>query len=530
MGRARIVLAGVSPKLTGLKWESDTKLRIGRQETLDIVLQDVSVNRVQAEVFFGGRTWSLRDLADSPRYPTLLNGSRVGRSNCPLKRGDVLQCGNMVLQVESVEDKSEDTPPPTPVTAARALTPGDPETQVLRPPDSGSHIKTSGAFLRVQATAAHSWDEALETVALDVQERPRQGQHMLSLLRTGFHLSHAACLDDLLHSVLEDALGALGAQRGAIVLADAEGQLKMRAVLGVLQPPNTHGGYSRTLAERCFRKGQSMLCQDVAADESLVSARSILRGSMSSIICALLRSPRRRLGVLHLDRGPFQEPFGQADFYLADAMAASVAVGIESALLVEQQRDEFVQMVTSLARAVEMRDQYTGGHTRRVTDYALLLADELHLSPQERYQIQIGGPLHDIGKIGVDDAILRKPGKLTPAEFEQMKLHTVKGAHILQSIASLTAMIPIVRHHHERWDGKGYPDGLKGEQIAQTARIVAVADAFDAMTSDRPYRPGMSPDLAWQEIARDAGAQFDPQCVEAFLRLRPRILELMQRG
>jgi HD-GYP domain-containing protein (c-di-GMP phosphodiesterase class II) len=161
------------------------------------------------------------------------------------------------------------------------------------------------------------------------------------------------------------------------------------------------------------------------------------------------------------------------------------------------------QTVTSLFRAVEVRDQYTGGHTRRVTDYAVLLAEELKLSATERYQIQIGTPLHDIGKIGIDDAILRKPGKLTPEEFEMMKTHTVKGAAILQAMDNLRLIIPIVRHHHERWDGTdgtGYPDGLARDGIPLTARIVAVADAFDAMTSDRPYRSALRTDHAFREL------------------------------
>src|SRR5262249_30894511 len=157
--------------------------------------------------------------------------------------------------------------------------------------------------------------------------------------------------------------------------------LQLRAGLAPGLPVNGRGFYSKTLADRCFRQGESMLCLDTRTEASLLSAGSVMRGAMSSIICALLRSPRKPLGVLHLDRGPLQEPFSQADFYLADAVAASVAVGIESAMLVEQQREEFVQTVTSLARAVEMRDQYTGDHTKRVTDYALLLADELRLGP-----------------------------------------------------------------------------------------------------------------------------------------------------
>jgi putative nucleotidyltransferase with HDIG domain len=266
-----------------------------------------------------------------------------------------------------------------------------------------------------------------------------------------------------------------------------------------------------------------LLCRDVYSDDHLRSAGSVQHGAMASIICALLRSPRQRLGVLHLDRGPLQEPFTQDDFCLADAIAASVAVGIESALLIENHRSLFLNTVTALARAVEMRDLHTGNHTQRVAAYALLLARELGLSSAEYRQIQIGTPLHDIGKIAIDDAILRKPGRLTEAEFEIMKTHTVKGAAILQSIAGLAPMIPIIRNHHERWDGSGYPDGLAGEQISRLARIVAVADAFDAMTSERPYRAGMSTAAAFAELTRCSGTHFDPACVAAFLRVRPRL-------
>jgi putative nucleotidyltransferase with HDIG domain len=349
---------------------------------------------------------------------------------------------------------------------------------------------------------------------------------MLTLLRTSHHLCHIANVDELLQSILGDAVGALGAQRGSIILLHPLlGQLQLRASFGsgsAGQPC-----YSKTLAERAFQNGESFLCRDSRVDSDLFLTRSIQKGTMASVISALLRSPRQRLGVLQLDRGPFQEPFTENDLALADAIAANVAVGIECAQLVEAQRDQFVETVTSLARAVEIRDQYTGAHTRRVTDYSLLLADELKLPPIEKYQIQIGTPLHDIGKIGIDDAILRKPGKLTAGEFEFMKSHTVKGADILRSINNLSPMIPIVRHHHERWDGTGYPDRLLRDQIALTARIVAVADAFDAMTSDRPYRPALSIDHAYQELIRMTGSHFDPNCIKAFVHLRPKVEKLL---
>src|SRR5262249_45035500 len=151
--------------------------------------------------------------------------------------------------------------------------------------------------------------------------------------------------------------------------------------------------FSTTLAHRCFDQGDSLLCRDVNNDINLRTACSIAHGSMASIVCALLRSPRKRLGVLHLDRGPLQEPFTQDDFCLADAIAASVSVGIESAQLVESQRTLFLQTVNALARAVELRDNYTGNHTQRVAAYSMLLARELKLTPRECQQIQIGTPL-----------------------------------------------------------------------------------------------------------------------------------------
>jgi hypothetical protein len=509
MTRPRIVLSGVSPKVIGLQWESDQVLRIGRQPNVDIFLEDPSVSRQQAEVVTTGRAWVVRDLANQERSPTLLNGNRVLRTEQPLQLNDLIQCGNHALRVTTLE-VPEEAPQP-----------------IIVGPE---HIKASGVFMKVQAKAQRTWEEALEVVTLD-RQRPANSQHLLTLLRTGFHVGRIASLDELLNQILTDAIKALDAQRGSIVLADPKtGELK----LAVAQSPRLGSAgikrpFSRTIAERCFTQGESLLCRDVNIEPELAGVASVQCGAMASIVCAMLRTPRRPLGVLQLDRGHFQDPFDESDFYLADAIAATVAVGIESAQLVQHERAQFLQTVTALARTVDVRDSYTGDHTRRVTDYSLLLADALRLPPPERYHIEIGAPLHDIGKIGIDDAILRKPGKLTDEEYERMKQHTVLGANILQSIHNLAPMIPIVRHHHERWDGRGYPDGLAREQISQTARIVAVADAFDAMTSDRPYRRALSADAAFAELVAKAGTHFDPACANTFVRLRTQVEALMRR-
>jgi putative nucleotidyltransferase with HDIG domain len=181
-----------------------------------------------------------------------------------------------------------------------------------------------------------------------------------------------------------------------------------------------------------------------------------------------------------------------------------------------------------LAQAVEMRDEYTGNHTQRVTMYSMMLAQRMDLSQEQLHWIQIGTPLHDIGKIFIDDSILKKNGKLTNEEFDIMKTHTTMGAKMLAQVPDLGAVIPIVRSHHERWDGRGYPDGTHGESTPQLARIVAVADAYDAMTSDRPYRKAMPPEAAFAEIEKMKGKQFDPNAAEAFLSIRPKIIQATQ--
>jgi HD-GYP domain-containing protein (c-di-GMP phosphodiesterase class II) len=153
----------------------------------------------------------------------------------------------------------------------------------------------------------------------------------------------------------------------------------------------------------------------------------------------------------------------------------------------------------------------------------LLLGRELDLSTEDQERIRVGTPLHDIGKIGIPDSILRKTGKLTPEEMEEMKSHPAKGVAILESYPALRPILSIVRSHHERWDGLGYPDGLAGEAIPLVARVVAVADAFDALTSDRCYRRGMDAAIAFEELRKHAGTQFDAGCVRAILAIKPQI-------
>jgi putative nucleotidyltransferase with HDIG domain len=178
----------------------------------------------------------------------------------------------------------------------------------------------------------------------------------------------------------------------------------------------------------------------------------------------------------------------------------------------------------ALARALDVRDSETGGHSDRVLQYMELVIRELGIGGSDVAFLRRGALLHDIGKIGVPDNILRKPTALSDGEWQVMRRHPEFGARIIASIPFLEDVTRIVRHHHERWDGNGYPDRLSGEEIPLGARIFAVADSFDAMTSDRPYRRAMSIDAARAEIARCRGTQFDPSVADAFARVPPELL------
>ncbi len=181
----------------------------------------------------------------------------------------------------------------------------------------------------------------------------------------------------------------------------------------------------------------------------------------------------------------------------------------------EENRALFLNSIQMLAGAVDEKDPYTRGHSDRVTRYSVLLAKELGLSKDEIEVVRIAAQLHDVGKIGIEDRVLKKPGALTPEEFELMKAHTVKGANILRPVQQLTAMIPGIELHHESLDGRGYPYGLKGDQIPISARIIMVADTFDAMTTNRPNQAAMDPEYVVRIINSLARTKFDPKVVSA---------------
>ncbi len=237
-----------------------------------------------------------------------------------------------------------------------------------------------------------------------------------------------------------------------------------------------------------------------------------------NLICVPVKVKQRVVGVLEAINKQDEADFDDEDLSLFASLADQVAIALDNSRLYQEQEEMFFQTAESLADAIEKRDPYTGGHTQRVTLYSLATAGYLPLGPIEKKWLKIAAVLHDIGKIGIEDQILRKPAQLSPEEYDVIKHHSNLGAEIIEHIKPLKEIIPGVKYHHEQVNGRGYPGGLKGEDIPLIAKIVSVSDTYDAMTTDRPYRKALTQKAAVRELKRCAGTQFDHEVVEAFLK------------
>lgn len=267
------------------------------------------------------------------------------------------------------------------------------------------------------------------------------------------------------------------------------------------------------VAVNVMEAGKAEIINNIKSDNRCASNMD----DLISVMFAPLKVKDKSIGVVKLGSRS-QLEYAAEDLKIFAALASQAAVAVENARLYENLKDAFITTVHTLAETIEKRDPYTGGHTRRVTDYCLAIGRMICLSDSDIHRLELAAVLHDIGKIGVRDNVLLKNGRLTDEEFEEIKKHTNYGEEILNHIKHFKNIITGVKYHHERYDGRGYPDGVKGEDIDITARIIAIADTFDAMTTDRPYRKGLGLEAAFEELKRCSGTQFDPELVNAFLR------------
>ncbi|MFQ5658160.1 MAG: HD domain-containing phosphohydrolase [Candidatus Methylomirabilales bacterium] len=372
----------------------------------------------------------------------------------------------------------------------------------------------------VVTPVGHQLGMALENARLSEQAGKRVGQFS-TLMELSTVLNSTLQITEVLRRAVEAATRLMECEVGSLLLLNEESdELVFEVALGERgrELKEIRLKVGEGIAGWVAKTGEPALVNDVGGDSRFsrrVDARTHFH--TRNMICTPVKSRERIIGVLQAINRLADQPFTEEDQRMFESLARQVGIAIENARLYAEVKATFVSTAAALAEAIEKRDPYTGGHVRRVVEICQTVGEKLGLSFEEKEALQLAAILHDVGKIGIRDGILQKDGPLTPEELEHIREHPQLGAEILSHVRQLEAVIPAVRHHQERYDGLGYPDGVKGEEIPLASRIVAVSDAFDAMTTDRPYRSRLSDEAAIKEIQRCAGTQFDPKVVQAFM-------------
>lgn len=269
-------------------------------------------------------------------------------------------------------------------------------------------------------------------------------------------------------------------------------------------------------------------CGPLVANRHITGAEGWPVPEVRQVVVVPMGEGERIFGWLSIINHATDAEFGTVEASLLNSIGAMLGIHASNRDLYRLQSEFLASVVRAFTSAIDAKDPYTCGHSDRVARVAVRLAKELGCDPELLHTLYMAGLLHDVGKIGIDDSVLRKPGKLTEAEFQHIKQHPELGYRILADITQLSAVLPAVLHHHEQWDGRGYPFKLQSDQIPLIARIVAVADAFDAMTSDRPYRQGMPVEKVDEIFRAGAGKQWDPEVIGAYFSAREEILTIAQ--
>lgn len=470
--------------------------RVGRLEENDLTLDNPYISRVHAEIAFDGASHTLRDFESTSG--TFVNDNKITEHR--LKHGDRIRFGrghgiefvfhSQVVDAVGEQDEKElnekeieDTFHPVRVI----------------PPEDSRFINT--------AKLPPSGDLPNETI-----DRLRALYEFTSDILTA---QSSQELSDKLANFLHRTLKS---ERCAVLFHDDE---KNTLNVSAACPSKEEITPSSSITRLAYDENVAVFSIDARSDDRFSSGDSIQLQSIRSVICAPIGSKTRMWGVCYIDNLTSDHPFDEEELDFLTAVARQSGLAMENLYLLEEQRKSLESFIRTLAASLDARDDNTAGHSARVGAYSAGIARTMDLSREKIRLIYYAGLLHDYGKIGIRDDVLLKPAELTAEEYEHVKEHPLHTFRLLSKIRlpEDLADIPMVAAaHHERWDGSGYPHGLKGEEIPLGSRIVAVADAYDALTGERVYNRPCSPEKAMDEITQRSGIYFDPVVVDAFTK------------
>jgi HD-GYP domain-containing protein (c-di-GMP phosphodiesterase class II) len=330
-------------------------------------------------------------------------------------------------------------------------------------------------------------------------------------------LSHINQSEDLYHYLVEKSVESCNATRACFMIHDQENSnllvLAQKGLdnieLGLKTDLKNHPDGQKTLDKKFIEK----YFKELIKNHIKLDKISRINGFMA-LPFNIRNEP---FGLLLLAGKAGEKSFDKEDEFILKFLAEKAALNIENIALYDNLKQSLMASLMSLVSAIEAKDTYTQQHSSRVTDYAIKIAKAMNCNHSDIQKLDTSAPLHDIGKIGINDSILNKPDRLTDEEYDQIKAHPLIGENIVMPLGLDNEELAIIRNHHERWDGRGYPDGLKEKDIPKLSRILAVADSFDAMNSSRAYRKALPFSICVEELEKNKGSQFDPDVVDAAL-------------